>query len=77
VAALEGICAELRVIAIDEPLARTAGELAREHALRGFDAVHLASALAVNGRDVVLVTWDHELGDAAQATGTLLTNDRG
>jgi predicted nucleic acid-binding protein len=76
VAAFEEIYAELRVIAIDEPLARAAGELAGGHALRGYDAVHLASALAVEREDVVLVTWDGALGDAAQATAALLTNDR-
>jgi uncharacterized protein len=76
VTALDEIYAELRIIAIDEPLARAAGELASGHTLRGYDAVHLASALAVEGRDVVLVTWDDDLGDAAQATGVLLTNDR-
>jgi predicted nucleic acid-binding protein len=75
VAALEEIYAELRVIAIDEALARAAGELASEHGLRGYDAVHLASALALEG-EVVLVTWDADLGDAARTTGALLTNDR-
>lgn len=74
--ALDDVYAELRVIAIDEALARAAGELASRHALRGYDAVHLASALAVEADDVVLVTWDDDLGDAARATGGLLTNDR-
>ena len=75
--ALEDVYAELRVVAIDEALVRAAGELAGRYALRGYDAVHLASALAVEANDVVLVTWDDELGDAARATDTLLTNDRG
>jgi uncharacterized protein len=74
--ALEDVYAELRVLALDEALVRTAGELASRHALRGYDAVHLASALAVRADDVVLVTWDDELGEAARATGALLTNDR-
>ena len=76
VATLEELYGELRVIAIDEPLARDAGELASHHALRGYDAVHLASAIAVAGREVVLVTWDEQLGEAAHATGTLVTNER-
>lgn len=76
VAELEDLHAELHVVAIDEQLAREAGELASQHALRGYDAVHLASALAIEGREVVLVTWDDELGNAAHATGALLTNDR-
>jgi predicted nucleic acid-binding protein len=74
--AYEEVYAELRVIAIDEALARAAGELASRHALRGYDAVHLASALSIEADDVVLVTWDDDLGDAARATGALLTNDR-
>jgi uncharacterized protein len=77
VALLEELYAELRVIAIDEGLARAAGELGSRHALRGYDAVHLASALAVEGREVLLVTWDDDLADAAHATGSLVTtNDR-
>jgi hypothetical protein len=39
---LEDLYAELRTVAIDEPLARHAGDLAAEHGLRGYDAVHLA-----------------------------------
>lgn len=33
------------VIELDEALTRTAGDLVERHALRGFDAIHLASAL--------------------------------
>jgi len=38
-----------RVLALDvsSPLARSAGDLAEQHGLRGFDALHLASSLAV------------------------------
>jgi predicted nucleic acid-binding protein len=45
VATLEDLYAQLRTVAIDEPLARHAGDLAAQHALRGYDAVHLACAL--------------------------------
>jgi predicted nucleic acid-binding protein len=77
VAALEGLYAQLRIIAIDEPLARQAGDLASQHALRGYDAVHLASALNVEGDDVLLATWDNTLNSAARATGQLIANDTG
>jgi predicted nucleic acid-binding protein len=77
VAALEDLEAQLRIIAIDEPLARQAGELAALHGLRGYDAVHLASALLLEGDDVVLATWDNALNAAARATGRLLANDAG
>ena len=50
-------------------------ELAKELALRGADAVHLASALLLQDRfaeeddQLILVTSDHELRDAAQGSG--------
>jgi hypothetical protein len=53
-----------------------ARDLASGYALRGCDAVQFASALALEGPDVVSVTWDDDL-DAACTTGTLLANDRG
>ena len=71
---LEEICAQLRIVGIDEALARHAGELAQEHALRGYDAVHLACALAIDGDDVLLATWDKALGEAAHRSGRLLVN---
>jgi uncharacterized protein len=76
-AALEDLYAQLRIITIDEPLARQAGELATQHALRGYDAVHLACALHVAGDDVLLATWDKALNSAARATGQLIANDTG
>ena len=67
--------AQLRIIAIDEPLARQAGDLAGQHALRGYDAVHLACALQLQGHDLLLATWDNALNAAARATGRLIAND--
>lgn len=49
---------------------RHAGELAREHALRGADAVHLASALAIGDPDLVIAVWDRRLHTGALAAGT-------
>jgi uncharacterized protein len=65
---LEDIRHELILLDADEPLARRAGDLAEQHALRGYDAVHLATALAL-GDDVVVVTWDRDLSTAAAACG--------
>ena len=64
----ESLNRELLIVGIDAPLAHQAGQLAEEHALRGYDAVHLASALVLDG-DVVLVTWDEELRRAAVQSG--------
>jgi len=63
----------LRVISIDDALARQAGDLAERHALRGCDAVHLASALAIDvPGDLVIATWDQELAAAALAEGRMV-----
>lgn len=37
--------------------------------LRGYDAVHLASALAISIGELVFVSWDDELKGAAAAAG--------
>jgi predicted nucleic acid-binding protein len=63
----------LRVVALDDSLARAAGDLAERHALRGYDAVHLASALAVDEPgQLVVATWDRELAAAAVAEGRMV-----
>lgn len=56
-------------LGVDTELARSAGALAEEHGLRGYDAVHLATALELGGHDAVLVTWDADLGRAASQVG--------
>jgi predicted nucleic acid-binding protein len=76
-ATVEDLYAQLRIVAIDEPLARQAGDLATHHALRGYDAVHLACALNLEGDDILLATWDNALNSAARATGRLIANDTG
>ncbi len=65
---IDELCRELDVIGLDEALARAAGDLAERHALRGYDAVHLASAAAIDDPDLVMATWDRELASAAVAT---------
>jgi predicted nucleic acid-binding protein len=69
VAELNALNAELVIVGVDEALAQRAGELADERALRGYDAVHLASALALGPGDTILATWDRDLSDAAVDTG--------
>lgn len=46
-----------------------AGSLAERHQLRGFDAVHLASASVVASTLLIVATWDEQLSDAAAAMG--------
>jgi hypothetical protein len=64
----ESLHAELLIIGVDHDLARHAGALAERFALRGYDAVHLACALALAG-DTTLVSWDEGLRTAAAKSG--------
>lgn len=66
---LDAACDAMVLIGVDWPLARHAGELAEQHALRGYDAVHLATALATDAPDLALVTWDRDLASAALKLG--------
>jgi uncharacterized protein len=58
-----------RAVELTEPVARHAGELARAHALRGADAIHLASALALGNGEVLVAVWDARLRQGAEAAG--------
>lgn len=54
-------------IVVEENVARLAGDLAERHALRGFDAVHLASALLSSkvAEDLRFMAFDANLTEAA------------
>ena len=66
---IDELCAELDVISLDPDLAHTAGDLAEAHGLRGYDAVHLATALSIDADSMLLATWDGDLARAALAAG--------
>lgn len=66
---IDELCAELNVIGLDPNLAHSAGDLAEAHGLRGYDAVHLATALRIDGDSLLLATWDGDLARAAVAAG--------
>lgn len=59
----------LRLVEVTAQLEHEAGDLAEQHALSGFDAIHLASALTVAAIPLVVATWDGRMHQAAQATG--------
>jgi predicted nucleic acid-binding protein len=59
--------AALRPVELTRDVGRHAGDLARRRALRGADAVHLASALAIEAQDLVVAVWDRRLHDGATA----------
>jgi predicted nucleic acid-binding protein len=56
-----------RPIELTQTVERHAGQLARDHALRGADAVHLASALAIGDPDLIVAGWDRRLHAGARA----------
>ena len=66
---LDELWQEIDVLELTERLARRAGELAEAHALRGYDAIHLASAEAVLDTGSVMVVADARLSEAAAAIG--------
>lgn len=68
--------AKIEVVHLSDSVHGVAIAMARKHALRAYDAVHLASALCFRDRlsaymaaDVVLVSADDELLAAARAEG--------
>lgn len=71
---LDGLYGQLDRIDVDETLVRRAGALAEQHALRGYDAVHLAGVERVGGEDTVFVSGDADLCAAAQQIGIATTN---
>jgi predicted nucleic acid-binding protein len=68
---LEGDWGQLVVLPAVTATLRLAGDLAEQHRLRGFDAVHLASAIVARrtgtAGPIAFATWDNQLGGAASA----------
>ncbi len=69
IAQLGNLFASMATIELDASLAMTAGDLAERFALRGYDAIHLASALDADDGATVMVTWDRQLAQAATSVG--------
>jgi len=69
VESLDGVVAGIASVETTEGLVRTAGRLAEEEGLRGYDAVHLAAALAVADTDKVFASGDRERLAAATRLG--------
>jgi uncharacterized protein len=58
----------IRLVEMTPRVEHDAGDLAEQHALSGFDAVHLASALTLASMPVVVATWDARLLQAARSS---------
>ena len=69
VADVDEAIASMSLVGVDEALAREAGRLAEEHGLRGYDPVHLATALSGDDPELLIVTWDRDLAGAALRSG--------
>ena len=68
----EDFWAATRTVELTDDIAAHAGDLASRHALRGADAVHLASLLAVGVTETLFAVWDQRLRTGAKATGVRL-----
>jgi len=68
-AELDALVEQIDVVEITADLAQRAGQLAQRHGLRGYDAVHLAAGVSIADGDIVFVTGDTDLADAAQTAG--------
>ena len=69
------------LVEVSPPIIKTAMTLAKNHTLRGYDAVQLASALqanadriAVGGTALIFISADHHLNSAATAEGLNVDN---
>jgi len=70
---LDAIWPTFYVREVTDTLIEAAAKTARDHALRAYDAVHLAGALAfAEGEEVAFACWDDELSAAATAEGFTL-----
>jgi predicted nucleic acid-binding protein len=72
IAALDADYVEVLKVEVSEDVVRQAGELAESHALRGFDAIQLASARWLarkSHKPVRLMAFDGRVSEAAHALG--------
>ena len=70
----EQIFERIGLVALDEPVLRAAARLPRK-SLRSLDAVHLATALSLDGLEA-FVTYDRRLQAAAVAVGLAVAAPR-
>ncbi len=63
------------LIAVSSELVKSAGDIAERHHLRAYDAIHLASGLAVQTQareSIIFACWDRNLTQAAAKAGLRL-----
>jgi uncharacterized protein len=69
VADLLSLYGQLDLVEVTDALVRRAGPLAEQYALRGYDALHLAAAEVVKDNELVFVSGDAILCQAADDLG--------
>lgn len=69
----EDLQQEVQQAELDQEVIRRAGDLADEQGLRGYDAVHLAAAERLADADLLFVSGDHELCEAARRLGLMVS----
>ncbi|MQA87875.1 MAG: PIN domain-containing protein [Streptosporangiales bacterium] len=72
--AVESLYAATHTVTADDHLIRRAGQLAEHLALRGYDAVHMASAELLRGPDLVFVSADNRQAEAAGVLGLAIAS---
>ncbi|OHB97668.1 MAG: hypothetical protein A2Z58_03260 [Planctomycetes bacterium RIFCSPHIGHO2_12_42_15] len=63
------------LIEVTDGLIRSAGDIAEKHLLRGFDSIHLASAINLKnkiGSEVYFSSTDEKLNQAAEKEGIII-----
>lgn len=68
--------AATRPVELTAAVEQHAGLLAHSHALRGANAMHLASALAIGDPDLVIAVWDRRMHAGAQSAGVRVSPAR-
>ena len=71
---LEALFEQLDLVDVTERISRSAGGLAEQFGLRGYDAVHLASVQQIADSELVLAASDRKLVAAARALGLATAN---
>lgn len=74
----ETIWSEIGVVECDPELIRHAGDVAELAGLRGYDAIHLSSALALHAaQPLYMLTWDNDLAEASYDAGINVIRNSG
>jgi uncharacterized protein len=74
----ETVWSEIGVLDCGRQLIRHAGGVAETASLRGYDAIHLSSALALHAASpLYMLTWDSDLADASFDAGINVIRNSG